>query len=76
MTDYLTVAEVVAMHAFVDGNERTAFAATYTLLAINGLYLTAGAEETYLFVSNLYKANQFRFDKLVPWLRAHVEKRK
>jgi len=62
-------------HSFVDGNKRTAFAAMYTFLAINGLYLTADAEETYVFVANLYKANQFRFDKLVPWLRAHVEKR-
>ena len=62
-------------HAFIDGNKRTAFAATYTFHAINGLWLTADAEETYVFVANLYKANQFRFDKLVPWLRAHVEKR-
>ena len=62
-------------HSFVDGNKRTAFAATYTFLAINALYFTADAEETYVFVSNLYWANQFRFDKLVPWLRAHVEKR-
>ena len=125
MTDYLTVAEVLAMHAdqieryggstgirdqgllesalyrpqtgyyahlieeatalweslsqnqsFVDGNKRTAFAATYTLLAINGLRLTADAEETYVFVANLYQTNQFRFDKLVPWLRARMEKRK
>ncbi len=63
-------------HSFVDGNKRTAFAAMYTFLAINGLYLTADAEKTYLFVDNLYKANQFRFEKLVPWLRAQVEKRK
>ena len=63
-------------HAFVDGNKRTAFAATYTFLAVNGLYLTADAEETYVFVASLYRANQLRFDKLVPWLRAHVEKRK
>lgn len=62
-------------HPFLDGNKRTAFAATYTFLAINGLYLTADAEETYGFVAKLYKANQFRFDKLVRWLRAHTEKR-
>lgn len=61
--------------SFVDGNKRAAFAATYTFLAINGLYLTADAEETYFFAANLYKVNQFRFDRLVPWLRAHVEKR-
>ena len=122
MTDYLTVAEVVAMHAdqieryggshgfrdpglleaalfrpqtgyyadlieeaaalweslaqnhpFIDGNKRTAFAAAYTFLAINGVRLTAGAQETYDFVAGLYEANQFRFDKLVPWLREHVK---
>lgn len=121
MTDYLTVAEVLAMHAdqieryggshgvrdpglleaalfrpqtgyyadlieeaaalwesmsqnhpFIDGNKRTAFAATYTFLAINGARLTADAQETQEFVLALYKDNQFTFDKLVPWLRAHV----
>jgi death-on-curing protein len=121
MTDYLTVAEVLAMHAnqiaryggspgvrdpglldaalyrpqtgyyadlieeaaalweslaqnhpFLDGNKRTAFAATYTFLAINGVRLTADAQETYVFVAALSDANQFNFDKLVPWLRSHV----
>jgi len=121
MTDYLTVAEVLAMHAdqieryggshgvrdpglleaalfrpqtgyyadlieeaaalwesmsqnhpFIDGNKRTAFAATYTFLAINGTRLTADAQETEDFVLGLYEGNQFTFDKLVPWLRAHV----
>ena len=121
MTDYLTVAEVLAMHAdqieryggshgirdqglleaalyrpqtgyyadliekagalweslaqnhpFIDGNKRTAFAATYTFLAINGARLTADAQQTYVFVAALYDASQFRFDKLVPWLRDHV----
>ena len=59
-------------HAFIDGNKRTAFAATYTFLAINGARLTADAEETYAFVAALYEADQFRFDQLVPWLRDHV----
>ena len=121
MTDYLTVAEVLAMHAdqieryggsheirdqglleaalyrpqtgyytdligeaaalweslgqnhpFIDGNKRTAFAAMYTFLAINGLRLTAEAQETYVFLDALYEANQFSFDKLVLWLRSHV----
>ena len=121
MTDYLTVAEVLAMHAdqieryggsqgvrdhglleaalyrpqtgyyadlieeaaalweslaqnhpFIDGNKRTAFAATYTFLSINGARLTADAQATYAFVTALYEANQFNFDKLVQWLRGHV----
>jgi death-on-curing protein len=59
-------------HAFINGNKRTAFAATYTFLAINGARLTADAEETYAFIAALYEANQFRFDRLVPWLRDHV----
>lgn len=59
-------------HAFVDGNERTTFAATYTFLAINGAGLASDAEQTYAFVAALYKANQFSFDRLVPWLRDHV----
>jgi death on curing protein len=56
-------------HPFVDGNKRTAFAAAYTFLAINGLRLTAGAEPAIAFVTGLYEANQFSFEKLVPWLR-------
>jgi death on curing protein len=59
-------------HAFIDGNERTAFAATYTFLAISGARLTADAQETYDFVNGLYEANQFGFDKLVPWLRNNL----
>ncbi len=59
-------------HAFIDGNKRTAFAATYTFLAINGARLTADARETYDFVAALYEANRFSFDKLVPWLREYV----
>jgi len=59
-------------HAFMDGNKRTAFGATYTFLAINGAQLTADAQATYDFVAALYEANQFSFGKLVPWLRDHV----
>jgi death on curing protein len=59
-------------HPFIDGNKRTAFAATYTFLDINRARLMAGAQETYDFISSLYQTNQFSFDKLVPWLREHL----
>jgi death on curing protein len=59
-------------HLFIDGNKRTAFAVTYTFLAVNGARLEADAVQTYAFVARLYRANEFRFDKLVPWLRRHV----
>jgi death on curing protein len=59
-------------HPFIDGNKRTAFAATYTFLAINGVQLTANAEDAYAFVWGLYEEGVFSFDKLVPWLRSNV----
>jgi death-on-curing protein len=59
-------------HPFVDGNKRTAFAATHTFLAINGVGVTANAEGAYDFISGLYEANRFTFDELVRWLRANV----
>ena len=59
-------------HAFIDGNKRVAFAAMYTFIAINGARFTAGAQETHDFIAGLYEANQFSFNRLVPWLRDHV----
>ena len=59
-------------HPFIDGNKRTAFAATYTFLAINSARLTTDANQTYKFVAALYEKNEFTFEKLAVWLRAHV----
>src|ERR1700735_1319557 len=60
-------------HPFVDGNKRTAFAATYTFLMINGYGFVAGAEdESVPFVSGLYETNRSNFENLVPWLRAQT----
>jgi death on curing protein len=59
-------------HPFLDGNKRTAFASTYTFLAINGARLTASSGLTQRFVLGLYQGNKFSFEKLVPWLRKHV----
>ena len=59
-------------HPFTDGNKRTAFAATYTFLVINGVRLTADASEIYAFVIGLYETNQFNIERLVPWLCHHV----
>jgi len=58
-------------HPFIDGNKRTAFAAMYTFLAMNGLRLTANAEETYRFISALYDEQDFSFNRLAAWLREH-----
>ena len=59
-------------HPFIDGNKRTAFAVTYTFLAINGTRITADAEDTYTFIIGLYETGTFSMDQLVAWLRANV----
>nr|WP_220789636.1 type II toxin-antitoxin system death-on-curing family toxin [Gluconacetobacter johannae] len=56
-------------HPFIDGNKRTAFAVTWTFLAINGARWTASAGETEDFMLGLYAAGTFDFDHLHPWLR-------
>jgi death on curing protein len=56
---------------FVDGNERTAFASTYTFLTINGIELLASCGQAYSFIEDLYPTNGFNFEVLVPWLRGH-----
>jgi death-on-curing protein len=59
-------------HPFVDGNKRTAFAAPYTFLAINGARITADSGAAYDFISRLYEADDFTFEKLAAWLRRNV----
>jgi len=60
-------------HPFVDGNKRTAFAAMYTFLAINGIELTADSELAWQFVSARYASGDFRFDELEDWLRNNTQ---
>jgi len=55
-------------HPFVDGNKRTAFAATYVFLSINGLDITASDEKTQEFVLGLYNTSSITFDNLRAWL--------
>ncbi|HEV3210509.1 MAG TPA: type II toxin-antitoxin system death-on-curing family toxin [Chthoniobacterales bacterium] len=59
-------------HTFIDGNKRTAFATTYTFLAINGARITADAESAYAFVARLHEANDFTFENLAAWLWDNV----
>lgn len=59
-------------HPFIDGNKRTAFAVTWTFLAINGLHIVADAAETHDFIIGLHEAGCFQFDRLAPWLHANT----
>ena len=55
-------------HPFIDGNKRTAFAATYVFLSINGLEIIATDEDTQDFVLGLYDTAGVNFDNLRLWL--------
>lgn len=59
-------------HPFIDGNKRTAFAAVYTFLAINGVTITADAEATWRFLHGLYEGGGVRMDALEHWLRLNT----
>lgn len=61
-------------HPFIDGNKRTAFAVTYTFLALNGVLILADAEMAYNFISELYRNNKFEFEILDQWLRLNTVK--
>ncbi|AHB11160.1 type II toxin-antitoxin system death-on-curing family toxin [Zymomonas mobilis] len=61
-------------HPFIDGNKRTAFAVTYTFLALNGVLISADAEMAYNFISELYRNNKFEFEILDQWLRLNTVK--
>ena len=62
-------------HPFVAGNKRTAFAAVYTFLAINGIEITADTDQVFAFAIELYETNRFAFDVLDEWLRNNTKPR-
>lgn len=81
-TGYYTdlVAEAAALwesvsqnHPFVDGNKRTALAAAYTFLAINGVRMTADADALWTFLDRHYCAGTLTFEVLDAWLRTDTE---
>lgn len=60
-------------HPFIDGNKRTAIAVTAAFLRINGFHLDFDDLDAYRFLLGLYETNQFRFQRLEPWLRQHAQ---
>ena len=60
-------------HPFVDGNKRTAFAVTFTFLAVNGMAITANEDAVIRFLIPLYDRNTLEFDKIEAWLRKNAK---
>ena len=60
-------------HPFVDGNKRTAFAATFVFLAINGIDVTADDDDSQTFILGLYEAGAVNFENLRCWLSCNTK---
>ena len=65
--------ESLAMnHPFVDGNKRTAVAATDAFLGLNGYFIDCDSRAAYDHFMRLFESNAFRFAELRAWLEDHV----
>jgi len=59
-------------HPCVDGNKRVAVSVTAAFLHVNGFRLRFDDLVAYAFLIKLYETNDFRFERLVEWLRRHA----
>jgi len=60
-------------HPFVDGNKRVAFFATDVFLRLNGWHLQVEANAAHQFLIGLLERNDCDFQRLLPWLREHLQ---
>lgn len=60
-------------HSFLDGNKRIAFTAADVFLRRNGFYLEVSAAEGHQFIEGSLAAQEFRFGKILTWIREHLK---
>lgn len=63
---------LILNHPFLDGNKRTAVAATDIHLRLNGFVLDVPSAEAADFVEELFRQSEMRISRIEPWLRARV----
>ncbi len=59
-------------HGFADGNKRIAFTAADVLLRRNGFYIDVDGLKGYEFIYGSMDRHEFRFAKIVDWIRQHI----
>ena len=59
-------------HPFVDGNKRTATAATEIFLNLNGYFISCDDFQAYEFFMELFDEKAVQFANLLPWLEEHI----
>jgi len=60
-------------HGFLDGNKRIAFTAADVFLRSNGFYIEVDGGEGYAFICGSMERHEFRFAKILVWIRRHVK---
>ncbi len=63
---------LVQNHPFVDGNKRTAFAATDVFLRMNGIVLDVDDIEAYEFIVGALEQGRLDFERIDRWLREQI----
>ena len=59
-------------HGFIDGNKRIAFTAADVFLRHNGFYIEVEALEGYQFIYGSMDQHEFRFGKILDWIRQYI----
>ncbi len=60
-------------HGFLDGNKRVAFTAADVFLRRNGFYIEVEAAAGYDFINGSVERHEFRFAKILAWIRQHCK---
>ena len=60
-------------HGFLDGNKRIAFTAADVFLRRNGFYIEVEAAAGYEFINGSMERHEFRFAKILDWIRQHLK---
>jgi death-on-curing protein len=60
-------------HGFMDGNKRIAFTAADVFLRRNGFYIEVDGLDGYEFIYGSMDRSEFRFAKILDWMRQHIK---
>ncbi len=60
-------------HGFTDGNKCIAFAAADVFLRLNGFYIDVTADEGHTLIEGSIARSEFRFGKVLEWIRGHMK---
>jgi len=61
-------------HGFIDGNKRIAFTAADVFLRRNGFYLEVTTEDGHEFIEGSIARQEFRFGKILDWIRQYLKR--